>query len=128
VTPNLFLRLWYYLGGRLPQRHREWVFDNVTRPNWLLHFTARSLFQVLPLSAVIGALLVVLLGSPIGLAIACGGLGLIVGVYFSLSYAAESVENRITKYGYPRGAAGEARAHRPDDDQQARYNATWRQP
>jgi len=126
VKPNLVLRLWYYLGGRLPQRHREWVFHNVTRPNWLLHFTARSLLQVLPLSLVIGVLLVVLLGSPIGLAVACGALGLIVGVYFSLSYAAESVENRITKYGYPHGAAGETRARRTDDDQQARYNATWR--
>ena len=46
MTPNPVLRLWYYAGGRLPQRHREWVFDNVTRPAWLLHFTARALLQV----------------------------------------------------------------------------------
>ncbi|MEO6087658.1 MAG: DUF5313 family protein [Umezawaea sp.] len=126
MTPNPALRLWYYVGGRLPQRHREWVFHNVTRKDWLLRFTARALLQVLPLSLVISTLLVVLLDSPIGLAVACGALGLIVGVYFSLSYAAESVENRITKYGYRHGEAAETRAQRTDDDQQARYNATWR--
>ena len=126
MTPTIALRLWYFVGGRLPQRYREWVFQDVTRPDWLLRFTVRALLQVLPLSLVIGTVLVLALGSPIGLAVACGAIGLIVGVYFSLSYAAESVENRITKYGYPHGAAGETRARRTDDDQQARYNATWR--
>ncbi|MFD9735031.1 DUF5313 family protein [Umezawaea sp. NPDC059074] len=126
MTPNVALRLWYFVGGRLPQRYREWVFQDVTRPDWLLRFTVRALLQVLPLSLVIGTVLVLALGSPIGLAVACGAIGLIVGVYFSLSYAAESVENRITKYGFRHGSAGETRAKRTDDDQQARYNATWR--
>jgi hypothetical protein len=126
MTPNPALRLWYLVGGRLPQQYREWVFQDVTRPDWLLRFTLRALLQVLPLSLVIGFLLMALLGSPIGLAIACGAIGLIVGVYFSLSYAVESVENRITKYGYPHGLASETRKQRNDTDKQARYDAAWR--
>ncbi|WNV88607.1 DUF5313 family protein [Umezawaea sp. Da 62-37] len=126
MTPNPFLHLWYLIGGRLPQRHREWVFADVTRKDWLIRFTIRALLQVLPLSLGIGLVLVLALGSPIGLAVACGGIGLIVGVYFSLSYAAESVENRVTKYGYPRGSAGEYRRQHNDRAQADRYNATWR--
>jgi hypothetical protein len=126
MKPNIALRLWYLIGGRLPQRYREWVFQDVTRPDWLMRFTLRALLQVLPLSLVIGFLLMALLGSPIGLAIACGAIGLIVGVYFSLSYAVESVENRITKYGYPHGLASETRKLKQDKDKQARYDAAWR--
>jgi hypothetical protein len=129
TTPALPQRIWYRVGGRVPQRYREWVLGDVTRPGWLRRFTVRALLQVLPLSLTIGATLVVLLDSPIGLAVACGGLGLIVGVYFSLSYAPESVEHRITKYGYPAGLAAATRKHNDaelDGERQARYDAAWR--
>ncbi|MCP2164880.1 DUF5313 family protein [Goodfellowiella coeruleoviolacea] len=127
--PNLLQRLWYLIGGRLPRRYREWVFADVTKPSWLAWFALRSVLQVLPLSLVVTLGLVLLLDAPLGLAIACGALGLLVGVYYSLSYAVESVEHRITKYGYPNGLAAQTRRDRDaeqDRERQARYNASWR--
>ena len=129
MNPNLALRVWYFAGGRLPRRYREWVYDDVTRPTWLARFTIRSLAQVLPLTAAIALTLVIALDSPWPLALACGALGLIVGLYFALSYAPESVDYRLTKYGYPRGSATDGRRVRNaerDTARRARYEMAWR--
>ena len=126
---NPALKVWYYAGGRLPQRYREFVHDDVTGPKWLVRFTIRSLVQVTPLVAVIVLALVFGLGSPWPLAIACGALGFVVGLYFALSYAPESVDYRLTKYGYPRGSATQGRRERnaaQDRERQAKYDAVWR--
>ncbi len=123
------LKLWYYAGGRLPQKYREFVHADVTGPKWLVRFTIRSLVQVTPLVTVIALALVFGLGSPWPLAIACGGLGFVVGLYFALSYAPESVDYRLTKYGYPRGSATRGRRERNaerDRERQAQYDAVWR--
>ncbi|GGP69672.1 DUF5313 family protein [Saccharothrix coeruleofusca] len=128
-TPPLPLRFWYLLGGRLPGRYREWVFQQATKPSWLAWFAVRSFLQVLPLTVVITLVLVWVAGSPVPLAIACGSLGLIVGVYFSLSYASESTDHRMTKYGYPANSASEARKARNsvrDQERRQRYEQTWR--
>ena len=127
MKPGLPLRVWYLVGGRLPQRHREWVFHQATKPSWLLWFGMRMFLQVLPLTIAITLALVLGLGSPWPLAVACGSLGLIVGVYFGVSYAIESTDHRMTKYGYPRGAAAEVRRARAERDQE-RYRAVWRTP
>lgn len=123
--PPVPLRAWYLLGGRLPSRHREWVFRQATKPTWLAWFTVRAFLQVLPLTLVITAALVLGLGSPLPLAIACGSLGLVVGVYFGVSYAIESTDHRMTKYGYPAGAAAAVRKERTRRDQE-RYERVWR--
>lgn len=126
---NPALKLWYYAGGRLPQKYREFVHADVTGPKWLARFTIRSLVQVTPLVTVIALALVFGLGSPWPLAIACGGLGFVVGLYFALSYAPESVDYRLTKYGYPRGSATRGRRERNavrDRERQAQYDAVWR--
>ncbi|MFD4674522.1 DUF5313 family protein [Lentzea sp. NPDC058450] len=129
MTPNLALKIWYYAGGRLPQEYREFVYDDVTGPKWLLRFTVRSLVQVTPLTTAITLALVFGLDSPWPLAIACGALGFVVGLYFALSYAPESVDYRLTKYGYPRGSATQGRRERnaaKDSERQAKYDAVWR--
>lgn len=125
--PSVPLRVWYLLGGRLPLRHREWVFRQATKPSWLAWFTVRMFLQVLPLTVVITLALVLGLGSPLPLAIACGSLGLVVGVYFGVSYAIESTDHRMTKYGYPAGAAAAVRKERAARDQE-RYERVWRSP
>ncbi|MFD4639658.1 DUF5313 family protein [Lentzea sp. NPDC058436] len=128
-TMNPALKVWYYAGGRIPQRYREFVLDDVTGPKWLLRFTVRSLVQVTPLTTAITLALVFGLGSPWPLAIACGALGFVVGLYFALSYAPESVDYRLTKYGYPRGTATQGRRERnaaKDREKQAKYDAVWR--
>jgi hypothetical protein len=72
-------------------------------------FAVRALLRMLPLSTTITLVLMLGLGGPWQLAPACGSLGLIVGMYFAVSCAIESTEYRITKYGYPHGAAEQAR-------------------
>ncbi|SDP24501.1 DUF5313 family protein [Lentzea jiangxiensis] len=126
---NPALKVWYYAGGRLPLKYKQFVYDDVTGPKWLLRFTVRSLVQVTPLTTVIALALVFGLGSSWPLAIACGGLGFVVGLYFALSYAPESVDHRLTKYGYPRGSATHGRRERnaaQDREKQAKYDAVWR--
>ncbi|XVV03711.1 DUF5313 family protein [Actinosynnema sp. CA-248983] len=127
--PPVFLRAWYLVGGRLPLRNREWVFHQATKPSWLAWFVVRAFLQVLPLTVLITLGLVWGLGSPLPLAIACGSLGLVVGVYFAVSYAIESTDHRMTKYGYPRSAAStyrKERATETDRERQRRYDAAWR--
>ena len=128
---NPALKVWYYAGGRVPQKYRDFVYHDVTGPKWLLRFTVRSLAQVTPLTLIITLALVFGLGSPWPLAIACGALGFVVGLYFALSYAPESVDYRLTKYGYPRGSATRGRSERnaaQDRERQAKYDAVWRRP
>ena len=125
--PPVLLRVWYLLGGRLPLRHREWVFRQATKPTWLAWFTVRMFLQVLPLTVAITLALVLGLGSPWPLALACGSLGLVVGVYFGVSYAIESTDHRMTKYGYAAGAAAAVRKERAARDQE-RYERVWRSP
>ncbi|MEU4801629.1 DUF5313 family protein [Actinosynnema sp. NPDC023587] len=130
TTPPVLLRAWYLVGGRLPVKYREWVFRQATKPTWLVWFVVRALVQVLPLTVVITLGLVWGLGSPFPLAVACGSLGLVVGVYFAVSYAIESTDHRMTKYGYPRAAASTFRKEQNTDtdrERARRYDEVWRQ-
>ncbi|GAA1338239.1 DUF5313 family protein [Saccharothrix algeriensis] len=131
TRPPLPLRAWYLIGGRLPLGYRDWVFHQATKPTWLAWFVVRALLQVLPLTIVITLALVWGLGSPLPLAVACGSLGLVVGVYFAVSYAIESTDHRMTKYGYPRAAASTYRKEQTSDtdrERERRYNEAWRTP
>ncbi|SER06789.1 DUF5313 family protein [Actinokineospora terrae] len=130
TKPGLVHRCWYLLGGRLPSHYRDWVLADAARPSWLAWFALRTLLRMVPLTTVITLGLLLGLDAPLGLALACGGLGLVVGVYFMLSYAIESTEYRMTRYGYPHGAAEQARRARTADRDRAReerYTAAWRQ-
>ncbi|MEV0676827.1 DUF5313 family protein [Actinosynnema sp. NPDC050436] len=130
TTPPVPLRAWYLVGGRLPLKYRDWVFHQATKPTWLAWFVVRAFLQVLPLTALITLALVWGLGSPLPLALACGSLGLVVGVYFAVSYAIESTDHRMTKYGYPRASASTFRKERnteTDQERERRYNEAWRQ-
>lgn len=130
VRPDPFRWLWYAFGGTLPERHREWVLHDLTAHSWLWRFGARALLRLLPLTLTAGIVLW-LVGAPTGLAIASVFIGLLVGFYFSLSYAVESAEKRAEQHGFAVGTAVRVRdekaaSRRPDV--QARYDAEWRRP
>jgi hypothetical protein len=126
--PNPLLWLYYQYGGRLPDRYREWVLHDTTSRWWLPRAFVRSLCQALP---VVVALFVVfaLFGVPWYFAAACVVLGLVVSVYYALSYSSESVDSRLSRYGYPRNYASTFRqeqyeaAHAEDAE---RYRRMWR--
>ncbi|GAA3433189.1 DUF5313 family protein [Kutzneria kofuensis] len=98
--PNPALWLWYSFGGRLPQDYREWVLGDVISKTWLLRHLLRTFLRLLiPL-----AILFIVLsqfGGPLYIILMALALGLIVGLYYSLSYASEANDARLRKYGYP---------------------------
>jgi hypothetical protein len=130
MNPTRALRLWYAVGGRLPRRYADYVLRTATERTWLLRFAVRVLLRaVLPATAAITLVLLLALDAPIGLALACGSLGLIVGMYYALSYSIESVEGLVARYGFAPGTAAALREERKearDPDREARYAERWR--
>ncbi|OLR93999.1 DUF5313 family protein [Actinokineospora bangkokensis] len=130
AQPGLGARLWYAVGGRMPRRHADYVLRTATDRTWLARFALRVLLRaVLPATVLITLVLLLALDAPIGLALACGALGLIVGMYYALSYSIESVEGLVARYGFAPGTAARLREERKearDPEREARYAARWR--
>jgi hypothetical protein len=128
ARPNPAQWLWYAFGGRLPHRLREWVLHDLTCKTWLVRYGVRAAVRMVPVVAVVLVVLL-LVHAPTWLAVAASGIGLIVAVYYSMSYAWERCESQLSPYGYPEGHATATRrqlAEYLDTDRAARYNARWR--
>jgi hypothetical protein len=126
--PNPLLWLYYQYGGRLPDHYRDWVLHDTTSRWWLARAFGRTLLQAVP---VIIVLLVVfaLFGVPWYFAVACVVLGLVVSIYYALSYSSESVDSRLSRYGYPGGYASAYRQEQYEKTHEAdaeRYREMWR--
>jgi hypothetical protein len=129
ARPNVLQWLWYAWGGRLPQRYREWVLHDVTTGSWLWRHTARALVLTVTALVVVFVPLLVFVHVTAWIAAAAAVLGVIVSVYYSVSYAWESGDVRLTKYGYPAGYGSRIRqeaADRRDAGLAERYDAAWR--
>lgn len=126
--PNPLLWLYYQYGGRLPDTYRDWVLHDATSRRWLLRAFLRTLYQAVPAIVVLLVLFGVF-GVPWYFAVACVVLGLVVSIYYSLSYSAESVDSRLSRYGYPAHYASAFRQERYEAEHAGdaqRYNETWR--
>ncbi|KAA9150715.1 hypothetical protein FPZ12_040535 [Amycolatopsis acidicola] len=124
TRPNPVQWLWYALGGRLPERCREWVLHDTTSRTWVWRHAARSTVLLAPLMAVW-----LLLPAPIGLRLALVLMAALVGYFYSFVYMEEAAENRLAKHGYPRGTGKRIRAeaHREEDEAALeRYIAQYR--
>ncbi|WP_233575877.1 DUF5313 family protein [Saccharopolyspora rhizosphaerae] len=114
---------WYAFGGRLPDRYGEWVLHDVTCRTWVLRHAARSLVQISP------GLLFLLLPGPLWIrAMAVLG-GVILALWYSLSYMEHTCEYRLHKHGYPIGAGRATReaAHAEERAKKAsRYEEIYR--
>lgn len=121
--PNAFQWIWYVYGGRLPDRHREWVLHDITCRTWALRHLGRALVQVSP------GVLLLLLPAPLWINAMCLLGGVIMALWYSGSAMVETCEHRLAKHGYP---IGTGRATRQDAteglraDQAARYAARYR--
>ncbi|MBB2939285.1 hypothetical protein FHX82_006371 [Amycolatopsis bartoniae] len=124
--PNPVQWLWYALGGRLPERCREWVLHDTTSRTWVLRHAARSTVLVGPLM-----LVWLLLPAPIGLRLALVLMAALVGYFYSFVYMEEAAENRLAKHGYPRGTGKRVRKEATAEEDEAarqRYIARYRTP
>ena len=98
----------FQYGVRLPDRYRDWVVHDATCSTWLARVLLRTLVQLAPAFALV---LVVLLRFDGGWAIALGALllGVLVSLRLTLANAAESVDARLVRYGFPPGHASAVR-------------------
>lgn len=103
--PNPAQWVWYTYGGRLPEHLAEWVLHDVTCRTWVLRHLARAITQLSPL-----CLIVLLLPGPLWIRLSSIGLGLLVGIFYSMSAMVETCEHRLIKHGYPPGIGRETRA------------------
>ncbi|MGW0518388.1 DUF5313 family protein [Crossiella sp. NPDC003009] len=110
--PNPARWLAYAYGARLPERYREWVLHDVTAPTWLLRHVARALVQAAPLVFLLFLVFDPLLGFPPGIVLPALGIGLLVSLYYSASFAPESADYRAARHGWPEGHATQVRAAR----------------
>lgn len=128
--PNLLWWVYYQYGGRLPDRYRGWVVQDVTCRTWLLRVFVRGLVMVAPVAAVLFTLLL-WLGHSWPLAAGSIMLGLLVNLRYSLSYSEESANSRVVRYGFPPGHATAVRAQRyaathAAEAEAERYRAAYR--
>jgi hypothetical protein len=127
--PNPLWWVYYAYGGRLPDRYREWVLHDGTCRTWLLRVFLRGFVQVLPVAIGLLVAFLVLGSGSWPLAVGAVVLGLVGMLRYVLSYSVESVNGRLSRYGYPPGHGTEVRKARykaAHADEQARYEAIWR--
>ena len=117
--------IWYAFGGGLPARHRSWILFDATRPTWALRHFARAFVQMAPVAIPV----LLLVPGPLWIRLVGILLGWLVGLQYALYNMQESVEHRVHKAGYPRGAAQATRdaSHAGERAEAAqRYAARYR--
>jgi len=126
--PNPALWLYFQYGGRLPDRYRDWVLHDVTCGTWLVRVLLRTVVWLAPVFAILLTVLVLAGGSwPIALGSIL--LGVLVSLRFTLANAAESVDARLVKYGFPPGhatATRRARHAEANAEEDRHYREQWR--
>jgi hypothetical protein len=112
--PNPFRWLWYAFGGSLPRRYAAWIYHDTTTRTWALRHVARSMAQLaIPIAAVL-----IFVPGPFWMRGMAALGGVFLGLFFSLAYMPETVENRIVQAGFPPGTATAAR-HGAAEDREA---------
>jgi hypothetical protein len=90
------LRLWlkYAFGGRLPDRYDDWVFADLTGPDWRIRVAGRiMLFALIPI------LLLLFLPGAIEIRIYTALFVLIGPLFVGLAYGDELRDRRLRQHG-----------------------------
>jgi len=110
--PNPFQWTRYAFGGRLPQRHRDWVLHDATSPSWLWRFAIRIVVETLPWLVAGFLVLALLTPLPLGWVLTALGLALLFSLFFTITSADELTEARLVKHGFPPGTGKSIRNRR----------------
>lgn len=124
TRPNPLLWIWYAYGGRLPARYRDWVLHDISARTWVLRHVARTLVQIAP-----GAVFLLAPG-PLWIRLMSLLGGVILSLWYSLSYMEHTSEYRLVKHGFPLGTGKATRDEGKAGlraEQAARYAAIYRQ-
>jgi len=99
--PNPLRWLYFQFGGMLPARYREWVLHDATCRTWFLRLLLRGFVHMAPVIAVLILVLRGLFGGPWLLVLGSIVLGVLVYLRMLLTIAVDSIDSRLTRYGYP---------------------------
>jgi len=92
--PGFFRWLFYALGGRLPPRYDEWVFADLTGPDWRLREAGRIvLFAVIPITVLL------LLPGRLEIRIYAALFVLIGPLFVGFAYGDELRDRRLRQHG-----------------------------
>ncbi|WP_020496536.1 DUF5313 family protein [Sciscionella marina] len=128
ARPNPAQWIWHAIGGRLPMRYKEWALHDATCRTWWLRYLAGVLLRV-SVPALILFFVLASFGGPLWLAFLSVLLGLIVSIYYGLTYAPDSIDSRLVRYGYPPRTASTVREQANEEKVRAErldYDSVWR--
>jgi hypothetical protein len=115
VRPNPLQWLRYVYTGSVPWKNHAWVLYDATCRTWVWRHAARYLVLVAPILVAV----MVFLPAPLSLRFeSCLAAGLSM-LLFYMAFAADAVERRVEKAGYPEGTATQLRQQRAVDAQRA---------
>jgi Family of unknown function (DUF5313) len=106
--PGVGRWLWYAVSGRLPDSYRDWVLYDLSCRTWPLRQLAKLLVPLVPVAAV----LLAVLPGPLSLRATAVVLGSLIGLLYTFVFLNESTERRAQRFGYPPGAVRAAREER----------------
>jgi hypothetical protein len=125
TRPGVLRWFWYAVGGRLPERYRDWVLHDTTSKHWKARHVLRSSVGIAPL-----CLVWLLLPGPIQLRLAIVLMAALVAYFYSCAYMEESIDHRLSRNGFPPGTGKRIRKEAfdaADAEAKARYIAIYRQ-
>jgi hypothetical protein len=117
--------VWYAVGGRLPERYREWVLYDATCPTWV----ARHLLRTAVPLTLVSVPIVLFVPGPLWVRLCGLLLGWLVSAQFAIFLLHDSVDHRVRKAGYPPGHAQAVRdsaARAVRERARARYHSRYR--
>jgi uncharacterized protein DUF5313 len=125
TRPGVLRWFWYAVGGRLPERYRDWILHDTTSKHWKARHVLRSSVGIAPL-----CLVWLLLPGPIQLRLAIVLMAALVAYFYSCAYMEESIDHRLSRNGFPPGTGKRIRKEAfeaADAEAKARYIAIYRQ-
>ena len=92
--PGIWRWLLYAFGGTLPEQYHDWVFADLTGPDWRWREAGRiMLFAVVPVTALL------LLPGPLGIRIGAASIVVLGPLFVGLAYGDELRDRRLRQHG-----------------------------
>jgi Family of unknown function (DUF5313) len=94
ARPGALRWLGYALGGRLPERYHDWVFADLTGPDWRLREAGRIM-----LVAIVPITVLLLLPGPLEIRIYTALFVVIGPLFVGFAYGEELRDRRLRQHG-----------------------------
>jgi archaellum biogenesis protein FlaJ (TadC family) len=91
--------MWFAIGFRLPAENRDWVKHELTDAGWRMRTVVRHLAIIIPICAILVAVLTVALPAPLWLGLMMTALILAGSVFTVAAYADDIRASRLRQHG-----------------------------